>query len=1057
MAKDKLRMSNKRFMAIMIPVGVFLLALIIVAVCVMNSFAPVMDAFFGRGKRHIANVEGTENWDTNYYDVKYKSYDESIKAATQNAKKVTDEGFVLMKNDAPAGKEKSLLPLEPKATVTPLGMRYDEAVYGIYGSGSPHDGMGMKMYFGSVVYDDNYKVTNPCSVDIPEALDAEFTVNKAPFEKMKASEWEVIGEADGTIPCKEIDSINGCAGSNTFLYEYNPSIYAGTEASCANSVGLVFIGRDASEGGDLKLDGYTDGTPHELALSKNERDTVKFAKQNCTGGVVAIINSCNPMELGVLMSGELEVDAIVWIGFPGSNGAESLADILCGKVNPSGRTADIWVSNLMNDPTYKNYGSYIYSSAEVANSKAIGTSFVEYEEGVYVGYRYYETAAVMDGSFDYDKAVVFPFGYGLSYTEFEQKITSFDTFGDDITVKVTVTNKGAVDGKDVVQLYYTAPYTQWDIDKKIEKPVKNLVAFAKTDIIKGGQSEEVTLTFSKEDMASYCYTRENKNGTKGAYVLESGDYTVTLGKNSHEEWDKKTVHINEEWFDESNPRRSEKNGQSKLDDEGNPMGVTAVGGDLDFIAASNLFEDSNTYMNSSNVTLLSRADWKNTQPTTPTGDSFKAPKAVCDTIDAYSRDTFDYKADKLLGNVEGSAIYKATAPTSKAQNGLTVADMRGLDYYDESWELLLDQIDYSKTEEINKLLYGGAYGLGALDSIGLPATSSAEGPAGIGLFAHLFYGDTRLTKIPKMCGYAANTVLASTFNEELAYLTGASVGQEAYWFRKEGETTYLNGWTGPAMNLHRNAFCGRNAEYYSEDPVLAGAMGRNEISGAGDNGLYTIFKHFAINNIETAKTAGDGICTWATEQTMREIYFKVFEDVFKNSRREVKYIADDNGTVKTRVVRGATAVMTSFNRVGAIPAGSNYALITELLKNEWGFQGFVQSDMPSQSNKDQMLRAGGAVEMNSSVSVAEDLSSPTAQWQIRRAVHDIAFAVANSNAMQGAAPGAIIYYDMSPWAIGLIIAGVIIGLIDAAIIVLIVLRVLDAKKHPENYRQNQKV
>lgn len=1054
MAKDKLRMSNKRFMAIMIPVAVFLTALIIVAVCVMNSFAPVMDAFFGRGKRHISNVEGTENWDTNYYDVKYKTYDESIKAATQNAKKVTDEGFVLMKNDAPKGKDKSILPLEAKSAVTPFGLRYDDAVYGIYGSGSPHDGMALGLMGGSL-YDNNYKVTNPCSVDIPTAIEKTFNVNKATVEKMKATKWETVGEAAGTIPCQEIGSINGCAGSNTFLYEYNPSIYAGTENSCASTVGLVFIGRDASEGGDLKLDGYADGTPHELALSANEKNTIKFAKANCGGGVVAIINACNPMELGALMSGELEVDAIVWIGFPGSNGAESLADILCGKVNPSGRTADIWVSNQLNDPTYKNYGEYIYTSAETAGSKAVGTSFVEYEEGVYVGYRYYETAAVMDSNFDYDKAVVFPFGYGLSYTSFEQKITSLNTVGDEISVKVSVKNTGAKSGKEVVQLYYTAPYTQWDIDRKIEKPVKNLVAFDKVEV-PAGESREVTLTFSKEDMASYCYTRENKDGTKGAYVLEGGDYTITLGKNSHDEWDKKTVHIGEEWFDNTNPRQSEKDGQSVLDDEGNPMGVTAVDGSLNFIAASNRFEDSNTYMNSGAVKMLSRADWKNTQPTTPAGDSFKAPKIVCDTIDAYSNGTFDYKTDKLLGNVEGSAVYKATAPTSKAQNGLTVADMRGLDYYDASWELLLDQIDYSKTDELTKLLYGGAYNLGSLDSIGLPATKSAEGPAGIGLFAHLFYGDTRLNKIPKMCGYAANTVLASTFNEELAYLTGASVGQEAYWFRKEGETTYLNGWTGPAMNLHRNAFCGRNAEYYSEDPVLAGAIGRGEISGAGDSGLFTIFKHFALNNIETAKTAGSGMCTWATEQTMREIYLKVFEEVFKNSRRQVKYIADTEGTVKTKIVRGATAVMTSFNRVGATPAGSNYALITQLLKQEWGFQGFVQTDMPSQSNKDQMLRAGGAVEMSPSATAGDDLSSPTAQWQIRRAVHDIAFAVANSNALQGAAPGAIIYYDMSPWAVGLLVAGIIIGLIVAAIVVLIILRVLDDKKHPEKYKHNQK-
>lgn len=1054
MERNKLKMSNKRFIIIIAPMIVVLVAAIIAATAVMNFFAPLMDGFFGKGKRHIENVQKAENWNLDFYDVKYSDYEEALEAATKTAKKIADEGIVLMKNGTPSGKTDKILPLNENSSVTPFGFRYIEPVYGIYGSGSIHDSMSMEM-IGGKLYDDGYRSTNPKSIELHEAIESCFSVNQTVTEKMRAATYHRVGAAEDTIACQEISAINGCAGSNTYLYEYESSVYSGTESSCANTTGLVFVGRDSSEGGDLKLDGYEDGTPHQLTLSKDEKEMIGFAKANCSNGVVAIINSANVMEIGELVSGDYAVDAIVWMGYPGSNGSQSLADILCGKVNPSGRTVNIWASDLTADPSYANMRKALYSSAEVDGSLALKGSYVEYEEGVYVGYKYYETADAVDTSFDYKKEVVYSFGHGLSYSEFSQKITDYNDSGDNISVTVEVTNNGDRDGKEVVQLYYTAPYTAFDETNKIEKPTKNLVAFDKVAVAKN-TSESITLTFSKEDMASYCYTHKNDDGTNtmGCYVLEEGDYIVTLGKNSHEEWDKRTTHIGStEWFDNNNPRQSEKDGQSLLDNDGEPLGISAKGGS--FIAATNQFQDSSDYMNSSSVTILSRKDWKNTQPTAPTADR-KAPKSVCDAMDSYSNTTFDYSSDPLLGNVTGSVVYQSEGPTAKADNGLTLSDLRGKDYYDDEWDLLLDQIDYGQTDEIASLLFGGAYNLGNLEAIGMAQSRSAEGPSGFGLFAHLMYGDYRVNKLPKMCGYPCGVVLASTWNVSLSYEMGASVGQESYWF-EVSEGTYLNGWTGPAMNLHRNAFNGRNAEYYSEDPVLAGNIGAGEISGAGDNGLYTIFKHFALNNVETAKTVNGGICTWATEQTMREAYFKVFETVFKDARREIKYVADSEGNIATKKIRGATAVMTAFNRIGAIPAGSNYFLITKLLKEEWGFQGFVQTDMPSQSNKDQMLRAGGAVEMNSATAAAADLSSPTAQHLIRRAVHDIAFAVVNSSAMQGAAPGALIYYDMSPWAIVLLMANIIVYALVIAGIAWIVIRIVDSRKHPEKYKTKEKI
>jgi len=1048
MSKNKLKMSNKRFLVIWIPILVVLTAFVIVANSLMSYYSPFLDNYLGKGKMNKQTLDGSEDWNTDYYET-YTDDDFLTNLARSNskAKEICDEGFILMKNNG-------VLPLAQNSTLSPFGFRYMHPTYSTYGSGAAVDGMGMAM-MGGKVFDEDYLCTNELSVDVPTALKKNFTLNEATIIKMEKAQYERIDAAPGTTACQEMTMINGCAGSNTYLYEYNPSIYEGTENSCANTTGLVFIGRDNGEGGDKKHDAYLDGTPHELTLSSNEKGTIKFAKQHCKN-VVAVINATNVMELGALVSGEYEVDAIIWIGFPGSNGAEALSDILCGKVNPSGRTVNIWVSNLLNDPTMANTGEFIYTSGEVAGSNATGSSFIEYEEGIYVGYKYYETAAVEDSSFSYDDAVVYPFGYGLSYTTFEQKITSFDDMGDKINITVEVKNTGKTDGKEVVQIYYNPPYTDYDKENKIEKAVKNLIAFDKVSV-KAGGTKKVTLSFEKEDMASYSYTRDNGDGTKGCYILEAGDYEIYLGKNSHESWDTKTTTVRSTvYYDNSNPRQSEKDGQALLDDEGNPTDISAANGNFDFVAATNKFEDSNTYMTSSKVTLLSRADWTGTQPTAPDADDFVASKAVCDTIDAFSYDTFDYKTNPLLGNVSTSAVYKAEAPNEKQSNGLSLIDLRGKDYYDEEWDLLLDQIDYSDTDEIYALLKG-AYSIEGLTSISMPKTYNGEGPCGFSLFAHLLYGDYMMNKT-KFTGYASPVVLASTFNVQLAYDEGEAMGRDAKFFHLVKEGVDFSGVTGPSMNLVRNAFNGRNGEYYTEDPILAGQIGTHEVSGLADQGLYTVMKHFALNNQETAKVGYHGMSTWATEQTMRESYFKIYETVFKEARRTVKYISDENGTVSTKVIRGANAVMTSFNRVGAVPAGSNYAMNTLLLRNEWGFQGFVQTDMPNQSNPDQFLRSGGSIIMdNSGAYKAEDITSATAKWCIRRVVHDIAFTVVNSYGMQGIAPGTVITYSTSPWRICLTVADVVLGVFIAGMAVYCVVRTVDSGKHPEKYKSKEKI
>lgn len=1060
MAKDKLKMSNKRFMAIMIPVIVFLVAAMIAVTCVMNAYKYVLDTYLGIGARHTILAEGTEDWDTNYYDNIYADEENpnlaAVKGAAEVSKKIADEGFVLLKND-------NILPLKgDKPAVTPFGYRYLHPVYGIYGSGCVYGGGGMgafgQLYLGKGPAHVSGAVLGSATEQIllPDALASNFTVNGTVVDKMSASQDTLVkvDAADGTTPCQEQSALS-CLGANTYLYEFSADIYSDVAASCADTTGLVFIARDAGEGGDLKIDAYADGTPHQLALSANEKATIKFAKEHCDNGVVAIINSSNIMEVRDLMEGEYAVDAVLWVGFPGTVGFQSMSDILCGKVNPSGRTVDLWADDFTKNPTYQNFGDFRYDNVNVIDNTdtaqtEIEAPFVEYEEGVYVGYKYYETADVEDPDFDYEKEVVFPFGYGLSYTTFEQEITGYVDGGDEISVTVSVKNTGDRDGKEVVQLYYTAPYTDFDKTNKIEKPVKNLVAFDKVEVAKGA-TEEVTLTFAKEDMASYCYTRDNGDGTTGCYVLENGEYTITLGKNSHDAWDSRTTTINETvWYDSDNPRQSEKDGQSLLDDEGNPIDVPAKTKEdafASFVAATNRFEDCNEYMNSSSVTNLSRSNWTGTFPTRPENNTKTASDQLVAEIESYNYMNFDYENDALLGNKEGSKVYAAEAPVSKADNGLTLMDMRGKDYYDNDWNLLLDQLDYGNTEQLIAFLFNAAQTINPIEEIGLTKTKGCEGPSGVGMFSEMFedWGETM--------AYPGGMVIASSWNTDLAYKAGEAMGLEALNLTPS-DGMHINGWTGPAMNLHRSPFGGRNGEYYSEDSFLSGMIGVQIINGAGDKGLYTIYKHFAVNDSETNR---HGICTWLNEQAMRETYFKTFEIVFKESRRTVKYIADDQGTVAVKRMKGAMAVMTSMNRIGAVPAGGHYGLLTEVLRDEWGFHGFVQTDQPTQTDKDQMLRAGGDVQMSSTATAPRDLTSNTIKHCIRRSVHNVAFALVNSNVMQGVAPGTIIYYDMSPWAIGLMIGDIVVGLLIAGGIVWIVLRVLDEKKHPEKYKRKEKI
>lgn len=1025
---EKKKMSTIKFRVILLSVAAVCAVLLIAVNVVCFLFTPFLDDRLGRGEKQAVIPEGREDWDTNYYEDLYPDKAASTEAAYKIALDVQKEGAVLLKNNG-------VLPLEAGSIVTPFGFRYKTPIYGQTGpSGSA-------------------KWNIPTLTVTPEkGLKDTFTINTAAFDKIKdAADPVTLDKAPGTL---NVEATSGM-GHKQYFYEYPASIYDGAET--ASGVALIFIGREGSEGSDKKYDAYSDGTPHYFALSQNEKDTIKLAKQRCDK-VVVILESSSSIQLPELMSGDLEADAILSFGHAGERGYSMLDDILSGNVNPSGRTVAVWASDFTKDPTYRNFGEFQYTNAL---SNDYGKYYIEYEEDVYMGYRYYETAHDINATgFTYGKlnaaggyeepgAVTYPFGYGMSYTTFEQKITSFDTSNEKISVTVEVKNIGRKAGKEVVQIYYNPPYTELDKTMKIEKPTATLAGFAKTKIIEPGATDSVTVTFDREEMASYCYTRDNGDGTKGCYMLEEGDYAITLRKNSHDIIETKTWYNNGTvWFDAKNPRKSEIEAQSALDKDGNSLGRPANGDEV-YTAATNLFQDSSDYMNR-DARILTRSDWNNTFPELDT-DGADLENGICRGGKALSFESakyfddvifkFDVKTDKRFGNVEGSKAYYAESPVSGADNGLSLSDLRGKSYYDETWDEWLDQIDYTNAIVINQIADVSAlanYATTPVTSLGLPRTVHADGANGI----KVFKTDAGMQMSATYC---MTPLWASTWNVELLNKLGVMLGKEAL----ENNVT---GWYSPAINLHRSPFSGRNFEYYSEDPLLTGKAAAAVVSGASEAGLVCYIKHFALNDQETNRDKF--LSTWASEQAMRELYLKAFEIPFKEAMMTINYTKDETGALETMRMRAATAVMTCQACIGQIYGHADYRLMTGLLRGEWGFVGLITSDMFSMKNPDMYdmaYRSGLDTFLATGRGGLADKDSASAHHMFRKIMHNVGYTVAHSNVMQGVAPGTIFHYSVSPWTLYLQLPlNLLFGFIIAGAIAWIVVRtVLDKKKANE--------
>jgi beta-glucosidase len=873
--------------------------------------------------------------------------DETSEEAKALCQAIAEEGIVLMKND------NNTLPLASGTKLNVFGWSSTNPVYGGTGSGSLSDAF-------------------PTTSLLEGLTDAGFEVNQdlVDFYTNFRDTRPTVGMMgqDWTIPEPTIDEYNE-AGIFESAKEYS-------------DVALVVLSRCGGEGADLPktYDGedtfsesgsmfgasgvrYSeyaddlDASKHYLELSNRETAMLEQVTSDYDN-VIVIINSANAMELG-FVNEYSSISSVIYCPGTGQTGFEGLGEIIAGTVNPSGKTVDTFVSDLTAAPNYNNIGSFTYDNMDdysVENMFAEGgyasPSFVDYVEGIYVGYRFYETAAE-EGLINYDDAVVYPFGYGLSYTTFTQEMGTISENDGTISFDVTVTNTGSVAGKDVVEVYYNPPYTNGGI----EKASVNLIAFQKTGTIEPGASETVTVSFAAEDMSSYDSVEA------GGYVLEAGDYEISIRTDSHNVIDSQTYTV-----------ASASSGKS-----------------TDVTQATNKFDDV-----AGEVTYLSRADgFANYAEATAAPATYSMTdeqKATFMNNDTYNPEDYDNDSDEM--------------PTTGANNGLTLADLRGVDYDDAQWDELLDQLT---VDDMKELIAMGGYETTAASSVGKVMTVDCDGPASIN---NNFTGQGSI-------GFPAAVMIASTWNTDLALQFGESIGKMA-------DEMDVSGWYAPAMNIHRSAFAGRNFEYYSEDGLLSGKMAAQAIIGAEEYGVYAYMKHFALNDQETNRC--NMICTWANEQSIREIYLKPFEISVKEG--------------------GAKAVMSSFNYIGTTPAGSSYALQTEVLRNEWGFQGFVLTDYfggYGYQDADRMIRGGTDCMLatyDNGLNYLHDTSA-TSIIAARQSCKNILYTTVNSRAY-----AEDVNSGLMNWQIAAIVIDVILG------IIIILLAVLAYKKYLKQKAEN---
>ena len=824
--------------------------------------------------------------------------DETNEEAAEVAEEIMEDGIVLLKNE-------SLLPLNETKKLNIFGWESINPAYGGAGSGGIND-----------LYD---------IVSLNQGLEnAGFSINQELvdfYNNYGADNPEMsIQKQSWTLPEPPVDTYSDELIKSAKEYSDVAVVVLSRKAGEGHNDIPMDVRKAAYDNNSDEYDDFPEGE-HYLQLSQTERDMVDMVCSNFDN-VIVVYNGANQFELG-FADEYPQIKSVVWCPGTGNVGFNALGKVFSGEVNPSGKTPDTFIYDMTTAPWWNNAEKTEYTNlADLAvegmnagTAQVYAPAFTNYVEGIYVGYKYYETAA-QEGAIDYDKTVQYPFGYGLSYTEFEQKMGELEEKDGQISADVEVTNTGDVAGKDVVEVYYEPPYTNGGI----EKSSANLIEFAKTDLLQPGESQTVTVTFSIEDMASY-----DENHAK-AYVLEKGDYAISINSDSHTVLDQKTYTADKDVVYKGENKRAS-----------------------DDTAATNVFEDAK-----GDVTYLSRADhFANYEEATAAPASAELGEPYVSEYHLNSNfDKTTYLNDEDV------------MPTTGADNGLTLADMRDADYDDPRWEKLLDQLT---VDEMANMIAMAGYQTAAMDSVGKVATLDFDGPAAI---------NNNFTGVGSI-GFPIEVVVASTWNKELAQAWGECMG-------KISQEMGAEGWYAPGMNTHRTAFGARNYEYFSEDGVLAGNMGAKAVEGARKYGVYSYIKHFALYE-GNAKM----VSVWSNEQAIREIYLKPFEISVKQG--------------------GANAVMVSWSFLGDKWTGESSNLMNTVLRDEWGFRGmaltdffrnnghgFMNADAALANGVDAMLSTFNGEENN-----VANPEHPTAVLQMRNACKNVMYTVVSSWAYDG--------------------------------------------------------
>lgn len=957
----KKKLSNKAYAAITFPILAIVLVVVIVANYYALQYASIISIFFQQDTHEVVDETPDElvgTLDLEYVKSNYSVYDSDGNLTGYDLDKrdaddsaigaeVEEEGIVLLYN------EDGALPLTGK-NVSLFSKSSVDLLYSGGGSGVV-DTTSVKT-LRDALEEGGYSV-NPTLWEFYESVASDYSRDQKSVNEVSPSVFDTSIEA---------------------------SILTGY-----NDAAIVVLSREGQENIDISVNERDEGGTM-MQLSNEEKELLQYCNDRFDT-VIVLINSCNTMELGFLEEYP-NVKACLLVGYFGSTGIDALPGILSGEINPSGRLSDTYAYDSFSSPAMQNFLQGRLSNDSVDSFPVNKSSFVVYAEGIYVGYKYYETRyedAVLGrantGDYDYATAVQFPFGYGLSYTTFTWSDLTVSETDDTFEFAVTVTNTGSVAGKDVVEIYMQSPYTDYDIQNNVEKASAELVGFAKTAEIAPGASQVVEVSVSKEVRRAY-----DAYGTKG-YILDAGTYYFTAAQDVHQAVNNI---IAEAYPDKADGMVTIANttitdGSMVYSNKVTEMDTSSYSTSVNYdgtegAVITNQFTEADVTTYESDYTYLSRNDWVGTFPSQYQGRKWSIPD---DLAQAIVSNPYEEDSD-------------AEMPATNAQNGMVLMDLMGRDIDDPDWELLLDNLN---ADIMNELVSLGGWQTIAIPEINKPGSKDIDGPAGISSTLG-GNGDSGADCV----NMPASTIEACTWNLELIERVGEAIGED-------GLTSGYQGWYAPGAGIHRTPYGGRNFEYFSEDGFLTGKMSAAEIKGVQSKGMICYMKHFVLNDQEVDRF---GITEFCNEQALREIYLDAFEIAVRE--------ADCRG------------MMAGFNCLGPYWCGANESLLTNVLREEWGFKGVVVTDYASANSAymliDAGLQAGSDLWLNTAEGIydlPEAANSASQMQMLRRATKNILYTVVNSSAMNGVSSYTKVNYVTPTWQKLMYAADVLIGIIVA--------------------------